>query len=274
VVASRAQQIHDDTGANNANNHSDYISPVSTIAHSISAPHLPVFGPTKTTFLSRESAWTPEWRRAWISRELYSNDEIWNVKRRFWNALVTFWHSLEVLPFVMPYLGKNDNSLWQRRIPPTLRYKSPHIVIRANNLQVDAHHHIIARLHSVGTLVLSNTSHLNCADLAHMSRKCQSGAEVRSMFEINISTYHLWGRGFDSRSNPSRLTWGTTSLRNCASELAERWDTGVESAWVQPIPHVIERATLSDSVGFTGAPVSSYIHFKNRPILSIELIMS
>jgi hypothetical protein len=35
---------------------------------------------------------------------------------------------------------------------------------------------------------------------------CQSGAVVRSMFEINISAGHLWGRGFDSRSNPF-LMW-------------------------------------------------------------------
>jgi hypothetical protein len=30
----------------------------------------------------------------------------------------------------------------------------------------------------------------------------QSGAVVRSMFEINISAGHLWRRGFDSRSSP------------------------------------------------------------------------
>jgi hypothetical protein len=35
---------------------------------------------------------------------------------------------------------------------------------------------------------------------------CQRGAVVRSMFEINISAGHLWGRGFDSRSNPF-LMW-------------------------------------------------------------------
>jgi hypothetical protein len=35
---------------------------------------------------------------------------------------------------------------------------------------------------------------------------CQSGAVVRSMFEIKISAGHLWGCGFDSRSNPF-LMW-------------------------------------------------------------------
>jgi hypothetical protein len=39
-----------------------------------------------------------------------------------------------------------------------------------------------------------------------IGRTCQSGAAVRSMFEINISAGHLWGRGFDSRSNPF-LMW-------------------------------------------------------------------
>jgi hypothetical protein len=33
-----------------------------------------------------------------------------------------------------------------------------------------------------------------------------SGAVVRSMFEINISTGHLWSRGFYSQSNPF-LVW-------------------------------------------------------------------
>jgi hypothetical protein len=39
----------------------------------------------------------------------------------------------------------------------------------------------------------------------HASSKsmgCQIGAVVRSMFEINISAGHLWGRGFDSQSSP------------------------------------------------------------------------
>jgi hypothetical protein len=36
---------------------------------------------------------------------------------------------------------------------------------------------------------------------------------------------------------------------------------------VRPIPHVIERATLSDSVGFLRDPVSSYIHYKSPNIV-------
>jgi hypothetical protein len=41
----------------------------------------------------------------------------------------------------------------------------------------------------------------------------------------------------------------------------------VGSILVKPIPHVIQRATLSDSVGFLPmAPVSSYIHYKSPNI--------
>jgi hypothetical protein len=36
-----------------------------------------------------------------------------------------------------------------------------------------------------------------------MAQSCQSGAVVRSMFEINISACHLGGRGFDSRQTHS-----------------------------------------------------------------------
>jgi hypothetical protein len=60
------------------------------------------------------------------------------------------------------------------------------------------------------------------------NKGCQRGAVVRSMFEINISTCHLWGREFDSRSNP-----------------------------------VIERVTLSDSVGFLrGLRFPPTLHYK------------
>jgi hypothetical protein len=65
---------------------------------------------------------------------------------------------------------------------------------------------------------------------------CQSSAVVRSMFEINIRG----GHGFDSRSNPF-------------------------------LSHVIECATLSDSVGFLRFPPT---YITNRPILSMVLIMS
>jgi hypothetical protein len=62
---------------------------------------------------------------------------------------------------------------------------------------------------------------------------CQSGAVERSMFEINISACHLGGRGFDS------------------------------------IPsHVIERATLSDSVGFLrGLRFPPTLHYKSPKIV-------
>jgi hypothetical protein len=38
------------------------------------------------------------------------------------------------------------------------------------------------------------------------------GAVVRSMFEINISAGHLWGRGFDSRSNPLYTMYNVIEL--------------------------------------------------------------
>jgi hypothetical protein len=74
------------------------------------------------------------------------------------------------------------------------------------------------------------------------SLDCQSGAVLRSMFEINISASD-WGRGFDRFP-------------------------------VKPIPHVIERATLSDSVGFLRGLRFPPTCIINRPILSIEPIMS
>jgi hypothetical protein len=68
----------------------------------------------------------------------------------------------------------------------------------------------------------------------------KSDAVVRSMFEIN------------QRLSPLR-------------------------SWVQfpvrPIPHVREMPTLFDSVG-VGGPCSLLYYITNRPILSIELIMS
>jgi hypothetical protein len=72
---------------------------------------------------------------------------------------------------------------------------------------------------------------------------CQSGAVVRSMFEINISAV--------------------------TSEV-------VGSIPGQTIPHVIviEWATLSDSVGFLRGLRFPPTYITNRPILSMELIIS
>jgi hypothetical protein len=46
----------------------------------------------------------------------------------------------------------------------------------------------------------------SCTWIACGMMGCQSGAVVRTMFEINISGCHLWGRGFNSQSDPF-LMW-------------------------------------------------------------------
>jgi hypothetical protein len=59
----------------------------------------------------------------------------------------------------------------------------------------------------------------------------ESGAVVRSMFEINIGACHHWGCGFDSRSNPLTLSsqlniYSLTGSEDSAIESQYRHSTG------------------------------------------------
>jgi hypothetical protein len=75
--------------------------------------------------------------------------------------------------------------------------------------------------------------HLCCApERPEHSSHLSCGGIVRTVQIGTLGRVEPWNCSFWT----SRLTWGTTSLRNCASlrsiwtELAERWDTVVESA--------------------------------------------